>query len=268
MAENLPTVKDRLAALKAATPARVFLPSAGAAVATTANLAFQLAHAEARDAVEECLDAEALADRLGAPGLQVLRAESAAPNRHVYLMRPDLGRRLTESARARLLPFAGDYDLVFVIADGLSARAVAAHAGPLLNAALPGLDAEGWRIGPLVIISQGRVAIGDEVGELLGAKLVAVLIGERPGLSSPDSLGVYLTFAPRIGRTDAERNCLSNIRREGMSYAEAAARLVYLATEARRRNTSGVELKDESAFTVSRALPQADGGDVASRPRS
>jgi ethanolamine ammonia-lyase small subunit len=268
MTENLPTVKDRLAALKAATPARVFLPSAGAAVATAANLAFQLAHAEARDAVEDRLDAEALADGLGARGLQVLRAESAAPNRHVYLMRPDLGRRLTESARVRLLPFAGDYDLVFVIADGLSARAVAAHAGPLLNAALPALDAEGWRIGPVVIVSQGRVAIGDEVGELLGAKLVAVLIGERPGLSSPDSLGVYLTFAPRIGRTDAERNCLSNIRREGMSYAEAAARLVYLATEARRRNTSGVELKDESAFAVSPALPQADGGDVASRPRS
>ena len=265
MAENLPTVKDRFAALKAATPARVFLPSAGAAVATTANLAFQLAHAEARDAVEDRLDAEALADVLGARGLQVLRAESAAPNRHVYLMRPDLGRRLTESARVRLLPFAGDYDLVFVIADGLSARAVAVHAGPLLGAALPALAAEKWRIGPVVIVSQGRVAIGDEVGELLGARLVAVLIGERPGLSAPDSLGVYLTFAPRVGRTDAERNCLSNIRREGMSYAEAAARLLYLASEARRRKTSGVELKDESAFAASPALSQAERGDPASR---
>jgi ethanolamine ammonia-lyase small subunit len=265
MTENLPSVTDRLAALRAATPARVFLPSAGLAVATTASLNFQLAHAEARDAVEDRLDADALAERLSARRLQVLRVESAALNRRVYLMRPNLGRRLTEPARARLPPFAGDYDLVFVIADGLSARAIAAHAGLLLDSALPAFDARGWKIGPVVIVSQGRVAIGDEVGELLGAKLVAVLIGERPGLSSPDSLGVYLTFAPRIGRTDAERNCLSNIRREGMSYAEAAARLVHLASEARRKNVSGVELKDDFAFAVSPALPQAQEGDVASR---
>jgi ethanolamine ammonia-lyase small subunit len=264
MSENLPTVNARLAAMRAATPARILLPPAGAAVATKANLAFQLAHAEARDAVEDRLDAEALAEQLGARGLQILQVESSALNRRVYLMRPDLGRRLNESARARLLPFAGDYDLVFVIADGLSARAVAAHAGALLDAALPALDAEAWRIGPIVIVSQGRVAIGDEIGELMGAKLVAVLIGERPGLSSPDSLGVYLTFAPRVGRTDAERNCLSNIRREGMSYAEAAARLVYLASEARRRKLSGVELKDESAFAVALTSSVGEQGDVAS----
>jgi len=265
MTEKLPTVSARLTVLRASTPARVFLPSAGAAVATKANLAFQLAHAEARDAVEDRLDAEALAEGLAARGLRVLQLDSCAQNRRVYLMRPDLGRRLTESARTRLLPFAGDCDLVFVIADGLSARAVAAHAGPLLDAALPALDAEKWRIGPVVIVSQGRVAIGDEVGELLGARLVAVLIGERPGLSAPDSLGLYLTFAPHVGRTDAERNCLSNIRREGMSYAEAAARLTYLASEAQRRKTSGVELKDESAFAVSPALPRAERGDPASQ---
>lgn len=241
-------------ALKAATPARIFLPSAGATVATSANLAFQLAHAEARDAVEDRLDTAALAEPLRATGLQVLDVDSAASNRRAYLMRPDLGRRLTEASRARLQDFAGGYDFVFVIADGLSARAVAAHAAPLLQAAIAPLQAEGWRIGPLVIVSQGRVAIGDEIGEALDAKLVAVLIGERPGLSSPDSLGVYLTFAPRIGRTDAERNCLSNIRREGMSYAEAARRLVYLASEARRRETSGVALKDASGLAASPAL--------------
>ena len=248
MTEQPPASRDRLTALRAATPARIFLPAAGAAVATSANLAFQLAHAEARDAVGDRLDTEALADPLRATGLQVLNVDSAASNRRMFLMRPDLGRRLAEASRARLQDFASDYDLVFVIADGLSARAVAAHAAPLLRATVASLQAADWKIGPLVIVSQGRVAIGDEIGELLGAKLVAVLIGERPGLSSPDSLGVYLTFAPRVGRTDAERNCLSNIRREGMSYAEAAARLAYLASEARRRNTSGVALKDESGL--------------------
>ena len=254
MSDNLPSIRDRLTQLKAATPARIFLPSAGAAVATSANLAFQLAHAEARDAVEDRLDTEALAEQMRAAGVPVLNVESAAPNRRVFLMRPDLGRRLTEASRARLQAFAGGYDLVFVIADGLSARAIAAHAAPLLEATITPLQAEGWKIGPLVIVSQGRVAIGDEIGEVLGAKLVAVLIGERPGLSSPDSLGVYLTFAPRVGRTDAERNCLSNIRREGMSYAEAAARLAYLASEARRRNISGVALKDEFDSDASPAL--------------
>jgi len=259
MTEELPALELRLAALKAATAARIFLPLAGAAVASQANLAFQLAHAKARDAVEDRLDAEALADGLRARGLETHCAESAATSRRIYLMRPDLGRRLAESARARLLPLKGDYDLVFVVADGLSARAVAAQALALLDAAFPAFRAAGWKIGPLVVVSQGRVAIGDEIGELLGAKLVAVLIGERPGLSSPDSLGVYLTFAPCVGRTDAERNCLSNIRREGMSCAEAAARLLYLASEARRRQASGVALKDE--FGGVDSLPLLGRGD-------
>ena len=266
MTERLPAMKDRLAALKAATPARIFLPGAGSTVATSAHLAFQLAHAEARDAVEDRLDAEALAARLNTGGLQALSVESAAPSRRAYLVRPDLGRRLAETGRARLQPFAGDYDLVFVIADGLSARAVAAHAGPVLDATFAALPAGSWKIGPVVIVSQGRVAIGDEVGKLLGAKLVAVLIGERPGLSSPDSLGVYVTFAPRIGRTDAERNCLSNIRPEGMSYAEAAAKLVYLVSEARRRSASGVGLKDESPSAATLAHSAGEEGDGASPP--
>ncbi len=253
MAEKLPAI-DGLAALKASTPARIFLPCAGAAVATGANLAFQLAHAQARDSVEDHLDTQALMKELHQRGWESVCVESAAPNRRAYLMRPDLGRRLDDPSRARLSTLAGDGDILFVVADGLSARAVTAHALPLLDAALPAFGAEGWKIGPVIVVSQGRVAIGDEIGEVLGAKLVAVLIGERPGLSSPDSLGAYLTFSPRIGRTDAERNCLSNIRREGMSYAEAAARLLYLATEARRRNLSGVELKDEFQSAASARL--------------
>ncbi|CAN3992021.1 ethanolamine ammonia-lyase subunit EutC [Methylocystis bryophila] len=259
MTDEQPVLQDRLAALKAATTARIFLPTAGSAVATRASLAFQLAHANARDAVEDRLDAEALADKLRARGLEAPLVESAATSRRAYLMRPDLGRRLAEPARARLLPLAGDDDLFFVVADGLSARAVEAHALALLDAALPLFRAKAWKIGPVVVVSQGRVAIGDEIGALLGAKLVVVLIGERPGLSSPDSLGAYLTFAPRIGCVDAERNCLSNIRREGMGYAEAAARLFYLATEALRRKASGVALKDEFGDTDS--APLLDGHD-------
>jgi len=259
MAEKLPAFEVRLAPLKDATPARVFLPGAGAAVATSANLAFQLAHAEARDAVEDRLDGESLAGELRARGLDALCVESAAPSRRAYLMRPDLGRRLSQSAAARLSPFAGDYDVVFVVADGLSARAIDAHALALLDAALPAFRARCWKIGPVVVVSQGRVAIGDEIAEVLGARLVAVLIGERPGLSSPDSLGVYLTFAPRIGRTDAERNCLSNIRQQGMSYAEAAQRLFYLAAEALRRRLSGVELKDEFSAAITHVPTRGDG---------
>lgn len=256
MPGKLRVFDDRLTRLRAATPARVFLPRAGAGVATDANLAFQLAHAQARDAVEDRLDADAFAEELRARGFETICVESAAASRRAYLMRPDLGRRLDESARASLAAFSDSYDLVFVIADGLSARAVAAHAVALLDAAAPAFRADRWKIGPVVVVRHGRVAIGDEIGEILGARLVAVLIGERPGLSSPDSLGVYLTFAPRVGRTDAERNCLSNIRQQGMSYAEAADRLRYLAAEALRRKLSGVELKDE--FTASTAqLPGA-----------
>jgi ethanolamine ammonia-lyase small subunit len=246
MTENLPESPTKLAALRGATPARIFLPRAGLALATHANLQFQLDHAEARDAVHERLDVEALIEALRSRGLEVLRLASAAGDRRTYLLRPDLGRGLDEASRARLAPWAGDYDIVFVIADGLSARAVSSHAIALLDEALPAFQQGSWRVAPIVVVEQGRVAIGDEIGEILGAGLVAVLIGERPGLSSPDSLGVYLTFAPRVGRADAERNCLSNIRSRGMSYSEAVQRLFYLCGEARRRKLTGVELKDET----------------------
>jgi len=231
MTETLPETHDKLAGLRAATPARIFLPRAGLALATQANLQFQLDHAEARDAVHERLDVEALIKALRSRGLEVLRLASAARDRRTYLLRPDLGRELDEASRAHLAGSADDYDIAFVIADGLSARAVSSHAIALLDEAMPAFQQGSWKLAPVVVVEQGRVAIGDEIGEILGARLVAVLIGERPGLSSPDSLGVYLTFAPRVGRNDAERNCLSNIRSQGMSYSEAAQRLFYLCGE-------------------------------------
>jgi ethanolamine ammonia-lyase small subunit len=245
MEDRLLALHDRLSRLRASTPARIFLPRAGAAIATKANLGFQMAHAQARDAVGDRLDAAMLADELRAHGHDTVYVNSAAADRRTFLMRPDLGRRLDDASRLRLAAISGKCDVLFVVVDGLSARAITTHAVPLLDAALPAFKSDLWKIGPIVVVQQGRVAIGDEIGEILGATLLAVLIGERPGLSSPDSLGVYLTFAPRVGRTDAERNCLSNIRQQGMSYTEAAAKLFYLCGEARRRRISGVELKDE-----------------------
>jgi ethanolamine ammonia-lyase small subunit len=243
------------AKLRAATPARVGLARAGAATATRVTLAFQAAHASARDAVEAPFDAAGAAAAITARGLAPLRLRSRAGELSVYLARPDLGRRLDDASRARLAGAEKGFDLVFVVADGLSAKAIAAHAPQLIEAALPALTGEGWRVGPVAVVERGRVAIGDEIGEALEAALVAVLIGERPGLSSPDSLGLYLTWAPRLGRSDAERNCVSNIRPEGLSYADAARRLVYLCREARRLKLSGVGLKDQSEAALAAAPP-------------
>jgi ethanolamine ammonia-lyase small subunit len=237
--------------LRAATPARIGLARSGSSMTTRELLAFQLAHAEARDAVGELLDSELILSGLAERGLQALLLRSAASDRHVYLARPDLGRRLEESSRTGLGAAGRNYDVVFVLADGLSARAVHRHALPLLDQALPELNRNQWHVGPVIVVQQGRVAIGDEIGHELDAALVAVLIGERPGLTSPDSLGVYLTWNPAVGRTDAERNCLSNIRPEGLTYPEAAQRLIYLCTEARRRKCTGITLKDETALTDS-----------------
>jgi ethanolamine ammonia-lyase small subunit len=239
--------RDPWAALRGLTAARIALGSTGGSVPTARQLEFQADHARARDAVHAALDAEALAERLAAAGLPVLRAHSAAPDRAVYLQRPDLGRRLDDGSRGRLsAAAAGPFDAAFVVADGLSALAVERHAGPLLADVVGRLRAAGWRLAPVVVVRQGRVAIGDEIGALLGAGLVAVLIGERPGLSAPDSLGVYLTHAPRPGRVDAERNCISNVRPEGLPVPAAAHTLAWLMTEARRRALTGVALRDES----------------------
>jgi ethanolamine ammonia-lyase small subunit len=246
---------DPWQALRQFTAARIGLGHAGVSQLTRAQLDFQLAHARARDAVHDALDTELLAEALAQawPGsTSPLVLHSAASDRNVYLQRPDLGRRLDASSRGCLLNLRGDdarersYDVAVVVADGLSALAVTQNAAPFLQALRSRLEASAWVLAPLCIVQQGRVAIGDEVGELLSAKTVVVLIGERPGLSSPDSMGLYITWAPRVGLTDERRNCISNVRPAGLSVDDAADRLLWLLGEAHRRQLTGVQLKDET----------------------
>jgi ethanolamine ammonia-lyase small subunit len=229
------------------TPARVELGRSGASLPTRATLEFQLAHARARDAVHLPLAVNSLVVELKQKSIESITLTSAARNRDEYLKRPDLGRCLSTESRQQLTALGGEYEAAFVIADGLSALAVHRHAVPLLGLLEHDLD---WRVAPVAIVEQGRVAIGDEIGELLGARMVVVLIGERPGLSSPDSLGAYLTWQPRPGRTDAERNCVSNIRAEGLSCAAAAHKLLFLMNESRRLKLSGVQLKEAASAPV------------------
>jgi ethanolamine ammonia-lyase small subunit len=250
--------RDDLAArLRALTPARVGLGRTGVSLATQDLLDFQRCHALARDAVHARLDAASMARSLGAiAGGTVYRLHSAAADRATYLQRPDLGRRVNDAGRRLLAERAqaGPFDLALIVADGLSALAVERHAAALVEELLPRLRNEnktGWRLAPVCVVEQGRVAVGDEIGAALGARLAAVLIGERPGLSSPDSLGVYITWEPRPGRTDAERNCISNIRAEGLSYTQAAAQLGIMLDAARSRRLTGVALKMD-------ALPSAE----------
>lgn len=234
------------ARLRALTPARVGLGRTGVSQQTRDLLAFQSAHAQARDAVYARLDGAAMAAAIAeATGGEVMRLHSAAADRGTYLQRPDLGRKLDSASRTALLGFAQDHrepcELVLAVADGLSALAVERHAVPLIKVLLHRV--EGWKMTPVCMVEQGRVGIGDEIGEVLGAACCLMLIGERPGLSSPDSLGAYITWGPRLGRTDAERNCVSNIRGEGLSYEQAASQIAYYLTEARRRRLTGVDLK-------------------------
>ena len=231
------------------TPARVGLRRAGSSLATSELLDMSLAFAEARDAVHSELSLSSLIPQITSRGLDPLPLHSAARNRAEYLRRPDLGRQLSAVSRALIDARSSPADpgrLVIAIADGLSAIAVERHALPLLDALLPLLlPDDAWQLGPLVVVEQARVAIGDEIGERLHASLLLLLIGERPGLSSPDSLGAYFTWNPRLGRTDAERNCISNIRPEGLSYPLAAGRIFYYLREARRRQLTGIALKDD-----------------------
>ena len=247
---NRPAPPDPWSALRALTSARIGLARTGASLATAPLLDLRLAEARARDAVHEPLDAARLANELAALGDPALTVASAAHDRQSYLMRPDLGRRLAPGADAVLAPHAGSHDVALVVADGLSARAVQIHATPLLAGVLPTLRAQGWRVAPIVIARHGRVAIGDAIAAALGAACVAVLIGERPGLSAPDSMGAYLTWRPGPHATDADRNCISNIRPEGIGYAEAAQKVIHLLRAMRTRGLSGVQLKDEADGTV------------------
>jgi ethanolamine ammonia-lyase small subunit len=258
LARSSPAVAARLREL---TPARVGLGRAGVSQQTRDVLAFQACHAQARDAVHARLEPASLAAAIGriaqgAPAASVIRLHSAATDRATYLQRPDLGRKLDQSSRQPLIAFENDsFDLVLIVADGLSALAVERHVPPLLKELLPRL-AE-WKIAPICVVEQGRVAIGDEIGSVLHAGLSLILIGERPGLSSPDSLGAYITWDPRPGRTDAERNCISNIRVEGLGYPAATDQIVNCLATARRRQLTGTSL-----FNESRQLQnaQANGG--------
>lgn len=236
--------------LRRLTPARIALGRTGTSLPTSAQLDFQFAHAQARDAVHLPFDHAGLSAQLSERGRESLLLHSAATDRNSYLQRPDLGRKLSEDSAQRLRDYAqahpGGVDLAIVVADGLSALAVHRHTVPFLTRLEEQMSADDWSIAPVVLVEQGRVAVGDEIGQLLGAKMVVMLIGERPGLSSPDSLGLYFTYNPKIGLTDAYRNCISNVRLEGLSYGMAAHRLLYLMREACRRQLSGVNLKDEA----------------------
>ncbi len=218
------------------TRARVGLGVAGDSLPTTALLDFRLAHARARDAVYLPLDTAALGDEIRACGLTAVFVRSAAANREEYLRRPDKGRRLSEE-HARILALT-KHKTAMIVADGLSALAVHRHAVPLLKEMAPDNTL------PIFVVQQGRVAIGDHIGELLKAELSIVILGERPGLTTPDSLGIYITWMPRVRRTDAERNCISNIHDQGLSYSEAAHKLAFLTNEARKRKLTGVALKE------------------------
>jgi ethanolamine ammonia-lyase small subunit len=247
-APDLPDAgEDPWAALRRLTAARIGLARSGASLATGPLLEFRLAHARARDAVHAPLDEERLRSGLAALGLPVLTVASAVADRAQYLMRPDLGRRLAPDADMVLQAHAGsDHDVALIVTDGLSAHAVERHAVPLLVALLPQLQADGWRVAPLTLVRQGRVAIGDTVAQLLRARMVVVLIGERPGLSAPDSMGAYLTWQPGPHTTDATRNCISNIRPQGIDPAGAACKVLHLMRAMRTREMSGVALKDET----------------------
>jgi ethanolamine ammonia-lyase small subunit len=231
------------------TPARIGLGRVGASLPTRALLDFELAHARARDAVHANFDTTNIAQQLSESGFtEPLIVASQVRNRMEYLLRPDLGRALDAASQASLQNIGSQpRALAIVIADGLSAQAPTQHAVPFLREIRAGSGVhEYWDNVTVIVANQARVALGDQIGEILHAQAVVVLVGERPGLSSPDSLGIYLTWAPRIGRTDADRNCISNVRPEGLPYREAAKRLVYLLSEARRLQLSGVALKDDS----------------------
>lgn len=242
--------QNPLLELRRLTPARIALGRTGTSMPTSAQLDFQYAHAQARDAVHLPFDHRGLGSQLAERGRESLLLHSAATDRNSYLQRPDLGRKLSDQSAQTLRDYAlshpGGIDLAVVVADGLSALAVHRHTLPFLARMEEQTAAEGWSLSPVILVEQGRVAVADEIGELLGAKMVVILIGERPGLSSPDSLGLYFTYNPKVGLTDAYRNCISNVRLEGLSYGMAAHRLLYLMREACRRQLSGVSLKDEA----------------------
>jgi len=241
--------------LRELTPARVGLGRSGASMPTKALLEFTLDHARARDAVHAVFDVFSLISGLGGLGMQPVQVSSQAQDRKEYLRRPDLGRRLDSPSKHLLANRdGGPCQLAVVVGDGLSPSAVNAHAVELVRSLVPRLAADGIEIDCAVVASGARVALGDEIGAMVGARMMVMLIGERPGLSAPDSLGAYLTFAPKPGLTDAERNCVSNIHGSGLGYDEAASRIAWLVREGLARRITGVALKDESGGQTSRRI--------------
>ena len=241
--------------LRNLTPARVGLGRAGASMPTQALLEFTLDHARARDAVHSVFDVPAMMRGLDDIGLDACEVASRVRDRTEYLRRPDLGRMLAPASQHLLAGrTGGSRQLAIIVGDGLSPAAVNAHALEVVRSLMPRLAADGIEIGHAVVASGARVALGDEIGAVLGARMIVVLIGERPGLSAPDSLGAYLTFAPKVGLTDEKRNCVSNIHGAGLGYDEAAFRMAWLIREGLARGLSGVALKDESGARAPRAI--------------
>lgn len=261
---NLETsAPDRWQLLRQLTDARIALGRAGTSLPTQPQLNFQWAHARARDAVHHTMDVASVQAALETLSLEVFILGSAALDRRTYLRRPDLGRALSEASRQMLCTRAADRttqaDLAIVIADGLSALAIERNAPRLMKTLLPALRHQSITLAPICLVQQARVAIGDEIGEVLGAKMVAIFIGERPGLSSPDSMGIYLSWQPKVGLRDSARNCLSNIRAQGMSDHVAVEKLIFLLTQAMQRKLTGVALKDETVAGPNKNLRHAQG---------
>jgi ethanolamine ammonia-lyase small subunit len=246
--------------LRDLTPARVGLGRAGASLPTEALLDFTLDHARARDAVHAAFDSPAIVSGLHDLGIEAVEVHSRAGDRTDYLRRPDLGRMLDPASQHLLAGHAGAAcGVAIVVGDGLSPIAVNAHAIALIRSVVPRLLADGIEISRAAVAGGARVALGDEIGALLGARMILMLIGERPGLSASDSLGAYVTFAPKLGRTDAERNCVSNIHSKGLGYDEAAFRIAWLVREGLARGVTGVALKDESGEPAPRPIAANPG---------
>jgi ethanolamine ammonia-lyase small subunit len=241
---NHNTEPDNWEFLRKHTAARIALGHAGVSLPTKELLAFRLAHAQARDAVYSGLNKEKVIAQLSKAGFDFLEIKSTSASRDEYLKNPNSGRKLHEDSVPLLQQEAAAYDLCFIIADGLSATAVNEHAVEVIRILQAKLRKLSWTIAPVLVAEQARVALSDEAGSLLKAEIVVMLIGERPGLSSPDSMGAYITYHPELGLTDERRNCVSNIRPEGLSYHFAAEKLFYLLTEMKTRKISGVQLKD------------------------
>lgn len=238
---------DAWSGLRRFTPARIALGRAGGSWRTPSLLDFRLAHAQARDAVLQEFDAAGVENQLQSAGLATVRLTTGARSRAEYLRRPDLGRQLSDESRAQLAaPPSGwaDRDLVVLVSDGLASRAAETHAAPVLAELLPQLHAAGWTLTPVFVIPFARVKLQDELGALLRARHALALLGERPGLGSPDSLGAYFTYQPGPGKTDADRNCVSNIRAQGLPPEEAARQLAHLLLASARQQCSGVTLKE------------------------